>query len=127
MNGFSWSRVLAILVKEFTQLRRERGTYIVIIAMPIVQLLLYGYAINGDPHHVRTAVLIQDDGPFARSILGQLPRHGEVCRCRSSGRAFCVSYCVNHSVSRWESGARLRYSYLAVRGGRSASQARGRV
>lgn len=69
MRDFSWSRVYAILAKEFTQLRRDRATYTLLLAMPFIQLVLFGYAINGDPHHLKTAVLIQDQGPFSRSIL----------------------------------------------------------
>ncbi len=72
MNRFSWSRVYAILAKEFTQFRRDRATYIVLLAMPIIQLLMYGYALNGDPHHMKTAVLIQDEGPLSRSILAAM-------------------------------------------------------
>lgn len=72
MSKFSWSRVYAILIKEFTQVRRDRASYTVLLAMPIIQLLLFGYAINDDPHHLKTAVLIQDPGPFSRSILAAM-------------------------------------------------------
>jgi ABC-2 type transport system permease protein len=66
----SWStRVLAILAKEFVQLTRDRLTYGMILVMPIVQLLLFGYAINNEPRHLPTAVLVQDHGAFARSTL----------------------------------------------------------
>lgn len=68
------TRILAVLVKEFTQLTRDRLTYALILAMPIVQLLLFGYAINSDPHHLPTAVLVQDQGAFARSTLGAIVR-----------------------------------------------------
>ena len=70
------TRILAVLVKEFTQLTRDRLTYALILAMPIVQLLLFGYAINNDPHHLPTAVLVQDQGAFARSTLGAIVRSG---------------------------------------------------
>jgi ABC-2 type transport system permease protein len=68
------TRIFAVLVKEFIQLTRDRLTYALILAMPIVQLLLFGYAINNDPHHLPTAVLVQDQGAFARSTLGALAR-----------------------------------------------------
>lgn len=68
----SATRILAVLVKEFIQLTRDRLTYALILAMPVVQLLLFGYAINNDPHHLPTAVLVQDQGTFARSTLGAL-------------------------------------------------------
>src|SRR3982751_6265296 len=70
MIGLSLSRILAILSKEFTQLIRDRLTYAMIIGIPIIQLLLFGYAINSDPRHLPTAVLVQDQGQFSRSILG---------------------------------------------------------
>jgi ABC-2 type transport system permease protein len=72
MMGFSASRVLAVLAKEFTQLVRDRLTYAMIIGIPIVQLLLFGYAINSDPKHLPTAVLVQDHGQFSRSVLSAL-------------------------------------------------------
>ncbi|HEX6073050.1 MAG TPA: ABC transporter permease [Sphingomicrobium sp.] len=70
--GLSLSRILAILAKEFTQLVRDRLTYAMIIGIPILQLLLFGYAINSDPKHLPTVVLVQDQGQFSRSILGAL-------------------------------------------------------
>ena len=72
MSGFSVSRVLAVLIKEFKQLSRDRITYAMILLLPIVQLTLFGYAINSEPRHLPTAVLVQDDGRFARSVLAAL-------------------------------------------------------
>jgi ABC-2 type transport system permease protein len=72
MMGLSLSRILAVLSKEFTQLVRDRLTYAMIIGIPVIQLLLFGYAINSDPKHLPTAVLVQDQGQFSRSILGAL-------------------------------------------------------
>jgi ABC-2 type transport system permease protein len=69
MKFFSPTRVLAVLVKEFTQLTRDRLTYAMILVLPIVQLLLFGYAINTEPRHLPTAVLAQENTVFARSIL----------------------------------------------------------
>ncbi len=74
MMGLSFSRILAVLTKEFTQLVRDRLTYAMIIGIPILQLLLFGYAINSDPKHLPAAVLVQDEGTFSRSILGALQR-----------------------------------------------------
>jgi ABC-2 type transport system permease protein len=70
--GLSLSRILAVLSKEFTQLVRDRLTYAMIIGIPVIQLLLFGYAINSDPKHLPTAVLVQDQGQFSRSILAAL-------------------------------------------------------
>ena len=74
MMGLSFSRMMAVLAKEFTQLVRDRLTYAMIIGVPVFQLLLFGYAINTDPRHLPTAVLVQDQGQFSRSILGSLQR-----------------------------------------------------
>jgi len=65
----SLTRTWAVMAKEFVQLTRDRLTYAMILALPIVQLLLFGYAINDDPRHLPTAVLVQDNGAFSRSIL----------------------------------------------------------
>jgi ABC-2 type transport system permease protein len=72
VSEFSFTRVMAILSKEFTQLRRDRLTYAMILGIPVMQLLLFGYAINSDPHHLPTAVFVQDQGAFARSTLAAL-------------------------------------------------------
>ncbi len=79
MTGLSLARMLAVLTKEFTQLVRDRLTYAMIIGIPIIQLLLFGYAINTDPKHLPTAVLVQDQGQFARSVLGAL-QHSDYFR-----------------------------------------------
>ena len=76
MNGFSATRVLAVLTKEFLQLSRDRLTYAMILVMPVVQLLLFGYAINNDPHRLPTAVLALDHGAFARSAISTLESSG---------------------------------------------------
>ena len=65
----SWGRVLAVLMKEFVQLRRDRLTFAMLVGVPIMQLLLFGYAINGDPRQLPTAVVALDEGPLARSIV----------------------------------------------------------
>ena len=76
MTGFSFSRAWAVLAKEFTQMRRDRITFAMMLGFPVVQLLLFGYAINSDPKHLPTAVLVQDDGAFSRSILSALKTTG---------------------------------------------------
>ena len=68
-EGFSVSRFVAILIKEFIQLRRDRLTFGMMVGIPIMQLILFGYAINTDPKHMPTAVVMQDDSRFSRSIL----------------------------------------------------------
>jgi ABC-2 type transport system permease protein len=65
-------RLGAILAKEFVQMRRDRVTFAMMLAIPLVQLLLFGYAINTEPRHLPTAVLVQEDSVFARSMVGAL-------------------------------------------------------
>ncbi|MGH8264321.1 MAG: ABC transporter permease [Steroidobacteraceae bacterium] len=65
-------RLGGILGKEFTQLRRDRMTFGMIIMIPIIQLFLFGFAINSDPKHLPTAVLSDDNGPFVRSLVSAL-------------------------------------------------------
>ncbi len=67
--AFSPGRVMAILRKEFTQMRRDRLTFAMIVGIPIMQLLLFGFAINTDPRHLPTVVELRDDGPATRAIL----------------------------------------------------------
>ena len=66
------SRILAIFMKELVQMRRDRITFSIMIAVPIMQLTLFGFAINTDPRNLATAVLLKDDGPLTRSILAGL-------------------------------------------------------
>src|SRR4051794_38831830 len=68
----SFGRFYATFVKELIQLRRDRITFATMIMIPIFQLLLFGYAINTDPKHLPTAVLIQDDSAFARSFVAAM-------------------------------------------------------
>ena len=72
----SLTRTWAVMVKEFVQLTRDRLTYAMILLLPIVQLLLFGYAINDDPRNLPTAVLVQDNGAFSRSILTAMTNSG---------------------------------------------------
>jgi ABC-2 type transport system permease protein len=66
---FSWSRILAVMVKESIQLRRDRLTFAMIIGVPILQLILFGYAINTDPKQLPTAAIVVDNGPISRAIV----------------------------------------------------------
>jgi ABC-2 type transport system permease protein len=61
-----------MLIKEFIQLRRDRVSFAMIIMIPLVQLMLFGYAINTNPRHLPTAVLLQEDSDLGRSILKAL-------------------------------------------------------
>lgn len=77
MTG-SLPRILAVLLKEFTQLRRDRITYAMILLMPVMQLLIFGYAINMDPRHLPAAVLSHDTSTVANSVVAALERTGYV-------------------------------------------------
>lgn len=68
-SGFSFHRFWALVVKEFTQMRRDRLTFAMMIGVPLLQLMLFGFAINSDPKHLPTAVLRADHGPHARTLL----------------------------------------------------------
>jgi ABC-2 type transport system permease protein len=61
-----------MLVKEFIQLRRDRVSFAMIIMIPLVQLVLFGYAINTNPRNLPTAVLLQEQSDLGRSILAAL-------------------------------------------------------
>lgn len=76
MRRFSLSRWLGILIKEFIQLRRDRLTFGMIVGIPIIQLLLFGFAINSDPRHLPTAVVTADPGPFARTYVAAMANSG---------------------------------------------------
>ena len=71
-HTFSFERWLGILLKEFIQLKRDRLTFGMIVGIPIMQLVLFGYAINADPKQLPTAVVMADPGPFARSYVAAL-------------------------------------------------------
>ena len=89
---FSFDRWAAMLVKEFRQLARDRITFAMIVGIPIIQLTLFGFAINTDPKHMPTALIVADNSEFTRtfvqamktseyfSIVAQLPNE-------ESGRA----------------------------------------
>ena len=70
--GFSLSRWLGIVVKEFIQLKRDRLTFGMIVGIPLIQLLLFGFAINSDPRNLPTAVVMADPGPFARDYVAAM-------------------------------------------------------
>jgi ABC-2 type transport system permease protein len=70
--SLSWARVAAVFLKELVQMRRDRLTFGIMIMVPIVQLVLFGYAINTDPRHLPAAVELREDGPLTRSFLASL-------------------------------------------------------
>src|ERR687887_2666613 len=74
--SFSLSRWIGIIVKEFIQLKRDRLTFGMIIGIPVLQLILFGYAINTDPKALPTAVLMADTSPYSRTLLAAMQTSG---------------------------------------------------
>jgi ABC-2 type transport system permease protein len=68
-HEFNWRRFCAIVAKEFIQMRRDRLTFAMMIGIPMLQLVLFGYAINSDPKHLPTAVYSADNSVFSRTIV----------------------------------------------------------
>jgi ABC-2 type transport system permease protein len=66
---FNWQRFCAIVAKEFIQMRRDRLTFAMMLGIPLIQLVLFGYAINSDPKHLPTAVYSTDNSTFSRTIV----------------------------------------------------------
>ncbi len=71
-SGFSWSRLMAVMVKEVIQMRRDRLTFAMMVLVPLLQLVLFGYAINSDPKTLPTLVNLQETGPFTRALVAGL-------------------------------------------------------
>ena len=76
MTRFSLRRWWSIVRKEFLQLRRDRITFGMIVGIPIVQLLLFGYAINTEPKQLPTAVVVTEQSEFTRSYLAAMRTSG---------------------------------------------------
>jgi ABC-2 type transport system permease protein len=73
---FALHRFLAVLMKEFVQMRRDRLTFAMMIGVPVMQLVLFGYAINMDPKALPAAVVSADSSPFTRSLVRSLENTG---------------------------------------------------
>jgi ABC-2 type transport system permease protein len=76
MTLFSFPRMVAVFVKEFQQIMRDRLTFAMAVGVPILQLVLFGYAINTDPRGLPTALVAADTGPIASSIVATLQNTG---------------------------------------------------
>ncbi|MBF0417484.1 MAG: ABC transporter permease [Magnetococcales bacterium] len=75
-HGFSWHRLRAMMFKEFIQMRRDRLTFAMMVGIPMVQLILFGFAINSDPKNLPTAILDRDHGVFGRALVAQMQASG---------------------------------------------------
>lgn len=89
---FAWPRFLAVLIKEFIQMRRDRLTFAMMVGVPLMQLTLFGFAINSDPKALPTAVFMPESSLFSRSFLQALENSGY--------------FRINGSLSSPEEGAR---------------------
>ncbi|KPF69048.1 mannose-1-phosphate guanyltransferase [beta proteobacterium AAP99] len=76
ISGFSFSRFWAVAVKEFIQMRRDRLTFAMMVGVPILQLVLFGFAINLDPKGLPTVIIQGDDSVHARSVVASLRTSG---------------------------------------------------
>jgi ABC-2 type transport system permease protein len=76
MGLFAWRRFAAVLAKEFVQVRRDRLTFAMMIGVPVMQLVLFGYAINMDPKGLPAAVVAAETSPFTRSFVRALENSG---------------------------------------------------
>ncbi len=73
---FSFARFWAVLTKEFVQMRRDRLTFAMMVGVPIMQLILFGFAINSDPKSLPTAVLAADNSIYARTLVRAIENSG---------------------------------------------------
>ena len=75
MKRFSFGRTLAVFIKEVQQMLRDRLTFAMAIGVPVLQLVLFGYAINTDPKGLPTTLVVHDTGPMARALVAarQMP------------------------------------------------------
>jgi ABC-2 type transport system permease protein len=73
---FSFGRFAAMVQKEFVQMRRDRVTFAMMVGIPLLQLVLFSYAINLDPKHLPTAVVLADHGPQGRALLQGIANSG---------------------------------------------------
>ena len=76
MVDVSFARIVAVFLKELIQMRRDRLTFGMILGIPVMQLILFGYAINNDPKHLPTAVNIQDPSIYSRTLVRALENTG---------------------------------------------------
>ena len=76
MRIFAFHRFTAVLMKEFVQMRRDRLTFAMMIGVPVMQLVLFGFAINMDPRALPVAVVSAESSPFSRSLVRSLENTG---------------------------------------------------
>jgi len=76
IRQIAFHRWLGIVIKEFIQLKRDRLTFGMVLGIPIIQLMIFGFAINSDPKHLPTVVLLHESSPFARDYIAAMKNSG---------------------------------------------------
>src|ERR1051326_4229999 len=76
MRRFTLHRFWAIVLKEFIQMKRDRVTFAMMVGIPLMQLMLFGFAINADPKNLPAAIRAADQGPFARTLIAAMKTTG---------------------------------------------------
>lgn len=76
MQKFSILRIHAVVIKEFRQILRDKGTLALIIMMPLMLMLLFGYAINNNPRNLPTALVVNSQGELSRSLIKAMENTG---------------------------------------------------
>ena len=71
-SGFSFRRFFALLIKELIQMKRDKATFSMLLSVPLMELLLFGYEINADPKHLPTVVVDADQSVMSRSLVSAL-------------------------------------------------------
>ena len=73
---FSFARLGAMLAKEFIQMRRDRITFAMMLGVPLMQLVLFGYAINNDPKRLPAALVAMSADHYSRAVVTALEMTG---------------------------------------------------
>ena len=76
MSRFSFARLFAMLRKESLQMRRDRGTVGLTVMLPLIQLFLFGYAINANPRHLPTGLMTAEHSTYERTLVTALQNTG---------------------------------------------------
>ena len=76
MGGFSFARFVAVLRKEMLQMQRDPATIALVVMIPLIQLFLFGYALNSNPHHLPTGVLTAEHTRYTRDLEAALINTG---------------------------------------------------
>ena len=82
---FTLHRLWAMVLKEFIQMKRDRVTFGMMVGIPLMQLMLFGFAINSDPKHLPTAIRSADQGPFARTLIAAATRPAKAVSATAAG------------------------------------------